>query len=93
MAVEDLRGKCTPSGPSSGVTAASPQTEQDEIKLWELMKCDGVLQNMTPNICISWIHTHEAVMKGSKMVDMLATVLPVGTAWVCPGRVVVSMGS
>ena len=43
---------------------------------------------MTPNIYISWIHTHEAVMKGSKMVDMLATVLPVGTAWVCPGRVV-----
>lgn len=62
--MEDLRGKCTPSGPSSGVTAASPQTEQDEIKLWELMKCDGVLQNMTPNIYISWIHTDEAVMKG-----------------------------
>ena len=28
--------------PSSSVTAASSQTEQDEIKVWEPMKCDGI---------------------------------------------------
>lgn len=74
--------------PSSDVTAASSQTQQDEIKVWELMKCDGIpVKHDTKYVHFMDSHTHEAVMKGSKMVNVLATVLPIRTAWVCPGRV------